>query len=86
MFILNELHNETLIRTSELENNFEIVVEPTKWVAVAKNDDGEIFIFHDWIYSSVDFERFCLKVERWRGGLTVLAMFKEEDVVEVCSL
>lgn len=60
--------------------------ESKKWVAVTKDSNGNIQIFHKWIdeEESWTIEAFQREVKGW--NVTILAMFREEDVVMVCSL
>ena len=60
--------------------------ESKKWVAVTKDSNGKIEIFHKWIdaQESWTVEAFRQEVEGW--NVTILAMFREDDVAMVCSL
>lgn len=60
--------------------------ESKKWVAVTEDGNGTIQIFHKWIdeQESWTIEAFRDEVKRW--NVTILAMFREDDVKMVCSL
>jgi len=60
--------------------------ETKKWVAVTKDGNGTIKIFHKWIdeQESWTIEAFRNEVKGW--NVTILAMFREDDVAMVCSL
>ena len=60
--------------------------ESKKWVAVTKDSTGKIEIFHKWIdeEQSWTIDAFREEVKGW--NVTILAMFREDDVQMVCSL
>ena len=60
--------------------------ETKKWVAVTEDGNGKINIFHKFIddQEAWALEAFQREVEGW--NVTILAMFREEDVTSICSL
>lgn len=60
--------------------------ETKRWVAVTEDGNGKIQIFYKFIDESESWavEAFQREVEGW--SVTILAMFREEDVVGICGL
>ena len=58
------------------------IVEPSvKWIVITRNKDGKIEIFKKYTEYYDGFEH---EVKGW--GNTILCTYRENDVVNVCSL
>ena len=60
--------------------------ENTKWVIVAEDGNGKTHIFHKWIDEGESWTLEAFQNEVKSHGVTILASFREEDVVSVMSL
>ena len=59
-----------------------------RWVIVARNSAGKIIFFYKWIVEDesepVYLGNFVQEAKGW--NVTILALYREEDVVEHCQL
>ena len=60
--------------------------ESKKWIAVTKDNDGKIQFFYKWIDEEerTSIDNFVHEVKGW--NVTILAVYREEDVIMHCTL